>query len=529
MAGPTITLTIAGDARDAQRALRTVGNEADRLDGRLEKSGGSFEKWKGRFVTASTAIIGVAGLLGKELIGVAAEAEQSLGAVDTVFKSSSGQIKKWANDAATDLGLSAHQYREMAAVIGSQLKSLGVPMDQLAGQTNDLITLGADLAATFGGTTTDAVGALSAAFRGEFDPIEKFGVSIKQSDINARLAAKGLDHLTGSARKNAEQQAALELITEQTADVQGQFGRESGTAANQQQVLAAQVDNLKEKLGNALLPAFTAVMSFINGTVIPWFERNIETVKILGVAVVGLAGFVLTANAAMKVYNATMIAVRGVTAGITAATKAWTVAQKALNLVMNMSPLGRIITLITTIIGVVAAVGAKMGWLRGIWKTVTNGLASAARWVGEKIAGAWDWCVEKVQKAWDGIGDFFGDLWDGAIAGVKAAVNGIISVINGAIDGINFIIKTVNHLPGVDIGLIGKIPKLHTGGTVPGAPGQEVMTVLQAGEKVVRAGANRGGEVTIRAGDEMTRVFVEMVRKQVRQQAGGDVQVFFGR
>src|SRR5690606_17890335 len=291
---------------------------------------------------------------------------------------------------------------------------------------------------------------------------------------------------------------------------------------------SAQVDNLKEKLGNALLPAFTAVMSFINGTVIPWIERNTETVKTLGVAVVGLAGFILTANAAMKVYNATMIAVRGITAGITAATKAWTVAQKALNLVMNMSPLGKIITLITTIIGVVAAVGAKMGWLKDLWKTVTNGIASAAKWVGDKVANAWQWCVDKVKKVWNGIGDFFDGLWDGVTSGIKSAINAVISVINGAIDGINLIIKGINHIPGVDIGLIGKIPKLHTGGTVPGAPGQEVMTVLQAGEKVVRAGANRGSEVTIRAGDEMPRVFVETVRKQVRQQAGGDAQAYFG-
>src|SRR5690606_206817 len=280
---------------------------------------------------------------------------------------------------------------------------------------------------------------------------------------------------------------------------------------------------------NALLPAFTAVMSFINGTVIPWIERNTETVKTLGVAVVGLAGVIHTTNATMKVYNATMIVVRGVTAGITAATKAWTVAQKALNLVMKMSPLGRIITLITAIIGVVAAVGAKMGWLKDLWKTVTNGIASAAKWVGGKVASAWEWCGDRVKKVWNGTGDFCDGLWDGITSGIKAAVNAIISVINTVIDGINILIKGANHLPGVDIGLIGKIPKLHTGGTVPGAPGQEVMTVLQAGEKVTRAGANRGGEVTIRAGDEMTRVFVEMVRKQVRQQAGGDVQVYFGR
>lgn len=527
MAGPTITLTIAGDAKDAQKALRDVGNEAENMNGKVSGVGSTWQNVKGKVLGASTVIVGGAGLVGKELIGLAADAEQSLGAVDTVFKGSADQIKAWSNSAATDLGLSANQYRELATVVGSQFKALGVPMDQLAGQTNDLITLGADLAATYGGTTTDAVEALSSAFRGEFDPIEKFGVSIKQSDINARLAAKGLDHLTGSARKNAEQQAALELITEQTSDVQGQFGRESGTAANQQQVLAAQIENLKVALGEHLLPIFTKVMEFINGTVIPWLQRNKDTVAQLGIAITGLAGFVLTANAAWKAFDAVMKVARGTTLLFTAATKGLTVAQKALNLVMKMSPLGRIITLITTIIGVVAAVGAKMGWLKDLWKTVTNGIASAAKWVGEKVSNAWKWCVDKVKGFFRGIKDFVGSIWDGVVGALKSVINGIISVINGAIDGINFIIKTINHIPGIEIGLIGKLPKLHTGGVVPGAPGQEVLTMLQAGEKVTRAG-DTPKTVALTGGDEFGRLVVELLRKTIRQQ-GGDVQFVLGR
>ena len=203
------------------------------------------------------------------------------------------------------------------------------------------------------------------------------------------------------------------------------------------------------------------------------------------------------------------------------------VAQKALNLVMKMSPLGRIITLITTIIGIVAAVGAKMGWLKDVWKTVTNGIASAAKWVGDKITKAWQWCVDKVKKAWDGIGNFFSDLWDGILGGIKIAVNAIISVINTVIDGINILIKGANHLPGVDIGLISHIPKLHTGGVVPGAPGQEVLTMLQAGEKVTRAG-DTPKTVALTGGDEFGRLVVELLRKTIRQQ-GGDVQFVLGR
>lgn len=527
MAGPTITLTIAGDAKDAQKALRAVGSEAENMSGKVSGFGSTWQDVRGKIVGASAVIVGGMGLVGKELIGLAADAEQSLGAVDTVFKGSADQIKQWANSAANDLGLSAHQYREMSTIIGSQLKSLGVPMDQLAGQTNDLITLGADLAATFGGTTAEAVEALSAMFRGEFDPIERYGVSIKQADVNARLAAKGLDHLTGSARKNAEQQAILELLTEQTADAQGQSAREANTAAAQQQRLAAQVENLKTALGEHLLPIFTKVMAFINDTVIPWLQRNKDTVAQLGIAITGLAGFVLTANAAWKAYDAVMKVARGTTILFTATTKGLTVAQKALNMVMKMSPLGRIITLVTTLAGVVAAVGGKMGWLKDIWRTVTNAISSATRWVTEKVAGAWKWCVDKIKGFFRGVKSFVTGVWDGVVGAIKAVINGVISVINGAIDGINLIIKGINHIPGVEIGLIGKIPKLHTGGVVPGAPGQEVLTMLQAGEKVTRAG-DTPKTVALTGGDEFGRLVVELLRKTVRQQ-GGDVQFVLGR
>src|SRR5690606_7824009 len=321
MAGPTITLTIAGDARDAKRAMSEVGSAAEGMNGKLGKSSGGFDKWRKRLVGASTAVVGAAGLVGKELVGLASEAEQSLGSVDSVFKGSSGTVKQWANDAATSLGLSAHSYREMATVLGSQLKNLGTSQKDLAGDTNNLIKLGSDLAATYGGTTADAVSALSSLRRSEADQIARYSVSIKQSDINARLAAKGLDNLTGTALRKAEQQERMAMLTEQTKDSKGAFAREANTAAGQQQRLTAQWENFRTELGARLLPILTNVMGFISGTVVPWLQRNKDTVATLGIALTGLAGFVLTANAAFKVYTAVMRTVRGVTLLMTAATK----------------------------------------------------------------------------------------------------------------------------------------------------------------------------------------------------------------
>src|SRR5690606_41310685 len=116
----------------------------------------------------------------------------------------------------------------------------------------------------------------------------RYGHSMKQADINARLAAEGIDHLEGAARREAETKAILALLTEQTADAQGQFARESDTAAGQAQRAQAKWENLRTELGTQLLPIFTRLMNFLAQTMMPWLERNQATVERLGLAIIGL-------------------------------------------------------------------------------------------------------------------------------------------------------------------------------------------------------------------------------------------------
>lgn len=102
--------------------------------------------------------------------------QQSAGAVSTVFKQQASDIQKWAASAWKTVGLSQNQAQQSAAILGAQLKNLGILISQLEPKTKDLIKLGADLSATYGGTAADAVEALSALLgERETDPIEKYG------------------------------------------------------------------------------------------------------------------------------------------------------------------------------------------------------------------------------------------------------------------------------------------------------------------------------------------------------------------
>ena len=297
-------LTIMPSAKGFARAL---GNELDgsfvaagRRGGGLVgdgvAAGGKASFVKAGAVMAGALAVGLAAAGAKEIVSSvtgyladaiesASDLEQSIGGVDAVFKDNADTIHGWAKTAADSVGLARSEYNELATVLGAQLKNMGVPMEDVAQQTGDLIGLGADLAAQFGGSTSDAVSALSSLLRGERDPIERYGVSINEARIKAKMAEMGLEGLEGSAYDAGKAQATLALLTEQTADAQGAFARESGTLAGQQQRLKAEMENVKTEIGTALLPVVTDLLGVFRDEAVPilqdlaaWFTENKDSI-----------------------------------------------------------------------------------------------------------------------------------------------------------------------------------------------------------------------------------------------------------
>lgn len=256
----TLALKITGDSSGGVRAI-------DEVEGRAGKLGAGFGKLAG--LAAGAFAVSEVVDFGKQAFDAASNLEQMAGAVDAVFGQSAAQIDALAAKAHDAVGLSTADYDQMASVIGSQLKNAGVPMDQLAAKTDGLIKQGADMSAVFGGSAADAVEALSSVMKGEFDPIEKYGVSLNQTSINAELAARHQDKLTGAALKQAQTQAALDLVTRQTTATQGQFAAQGDTAAEKSQKLGAWFDDLKAKIGGGLLPIFTGLVGFFQTKVGP--------------------------------------------------------------------------------------------------------------------------------------------------------------------------------------------------------------------------------------------------------------------
>lgn len=219
---------------------------------------------KGLVGPAAVATLGVQALQGAikfagEAVAEARDLERNMAALGTVFGNLEPRMKAFSEN-AYKMGLSQVDAARTSTFLGSVLKQAGLPMDQVADKTEQLTVLAQDLATTYGYDTSEALTAMTALFRGEYDPIEKFGVALKQNEVNALVAAKGLGHLTGQEMLNAQQTVRMEQLFLRSADAAGAFARQTGTLFVEQKKLTAVFDNMQAAVGSELTPALANLM-----------------------------------------------------------------------------------------------------------------------------------------------------------------------------------------------------------------------------------------------------------------------------
>jgi hypothetical protein len=359
---------------------------------------------------AAGAVLAGVGAIAAKAYEAASSLEQSTGAVESVFGAQAGAVQDYAAQAAQAAGLSQDAYQTLSATLGSQLKSMGYAGGELVEQNNDLIQTGADLAATFGGSTSDAVSALSSLMRGERDPIERYGIAITQAAVDAKVAALGLDTSTDAAKRASQAQATLALVAEQSADAQGAFAREADTAAGQTERAKAEWENASAALGEVLLPIVSAAAQKLAGLA-SWLVQNKDVVLPLIGVVAGLAAGILALNAGMGAYKTVQTAVNGV---------------------LNASPLMRLVAIIGLIIGVVVTMYQKFDWFRDIVDSVGNAL----KWAFEAAQGVIQWVLDKINWVLDKL-SWIGDAasWVGDLFSASGTVT-VTPVAGGSVAGL---------------------------------------------------------------------------------------------
>lgn len=237
--------------------------------------------------------------------------QQAMAGVNTVYGQYTGQVSQFIQ-ASEKIGMSHADAARNVTFLGSVFKKTGIPMEEVIGKTESLVTLAADLASTYGHDVNEAMTGIAAMFRGEYDPIEKFGVAMKQNQVNALLAARGQANLTGQMQIAAATLARYDLLMANSSDAQGAFARQTNNLFEQQQILKAGFTDMQQTLGEKLVPALIQTMNALQPVIAEMAPKLGGVFDAIGQAIIDLVpllpkiadGFVLFVNEIKSTYDA---------------------------------------------------------------------------------------------------------------------------------------------------------------------------------------------------------------------------------
>lgn len=252
-----VTQTIEKESKSWDKA---ASSSADNIDGKFS---GVLKKLAAGF---SAVKIGKALLdIGSAAIDAASDLQEVQNVVDVTFGENAGQIEKWAKNAGKQFGLTETQAKKFSSTMGAMLKSSGLAGDQIVDVSTDLAGLAADMASFYNLDFEEAFGKIRSGMAGMSMPLKELGIDMSVDTLNAFALAQGLEKTFNQMTQSEQTMLRYQYLMQATADAQGDFARTSDGYANSMRTLSTNVETLKTKLGELLIPAVNDAVAWLNG------------------------------------------------------------------------------------------------------------------------------------------------------------------------------------------------------------------------------------------------------------------------
>lgn len=507
----TLTPTTEGIQGAIGKAFAGADIEADNAG---QKSGGKFSAAIGGALKKGVKLVGVAagGTLATALfkgwgrLSAIEDAQAKLAGLGNSTKT----VQKIMDNALKSVKGTAFGLDEAATVAASAVAAGIKPGKDL----QKTLSLVAD-AATIGGSSMTEMGGIfnkvAASNKVQGDTINQLnerGIPIVQ--MLAKTMGVTADQVTDLASKGKIDFATFRKAME--SGLGGAAQKSGKTTSGAFKNMGAALSRFGAQLLTDVYPIAKTVFGSVTGlldnmggaikSIGGFFKEHTTIVKILGIAMLALTGFLIA-------YKVAQVAAGVATKIVTAATKAWAVGQWLLNAALSANPIGLIVLAIAAlvagliwawnssetfrniVIGAFDVVKAYIGaWVTvivalftGVWNFITGTvqvvgsvITSVFSAVGAFIAGVWNGVVAAasgawgaVQSIWSGITGFFSGLmsgvanvfssaWKGIVSIASSILGGIKDAVGGAINTAISVVKgVINGAIGIVNGIIGGI------------------------------------------------------------------------
>lgn len=281
-----IVFEITADGRRAiasvQDITRAIQQETRQWDNAAEQSSSNIES---SFSSAlkkiaagfSAAKIGKALLdIGKQAISAASDLEEVQNVVDVTFgEAGAAKIQAWADAAGKQFGLTETQAKKFTSTLGAMMKSAGMSGGEIVEMSTDLAGLAADMASFYNLDFETAFQKIRSGISGETEPLKQLGINMSVANLEAYALSQGITKAFDKMSQGEQTMLRYQYLMQATADAQGDFARTSDGYANSLRLMETNIESLKTKLGQVLIPAMSEAISYLN-TFLESFQPTTE-------------------------------------------------------------------------------------------------------------------------------------------------------------------------------------------------------------------------------------------------------------
>ena len=381
---------------------------------------------------------------------------EAINANEVIFGNASLKLQEFAKTSAKTVGLSKSDFLQFGVVLGAMFQNLGFSQDESAERTIEMTKRAVDMASVFNTTVPEALQAMQAGLRGEIDPLEKFGVGLSATAVQAHALETGIIDVDRELTDSEKGQARYSLMMEQTNKTSGDFKNTSDEVANAQRILTAETADLAAEFGEELQPIMKQVLA-ITLSVLKAFNGLTEGQKrtiLIILAVVAVLGPLL-------VIFGTLLKVLAVGIGLFAKLKTGLVVAK-------IAFFGITAPMFAVIAAVVAVIAILVLLVRN-WATVSVKTRQALDYISRKTSQVFGF----MRGVIGGFVGFIGGIAGRAFEPLRGALNGILGFFR-SINWFSIGLGIVNGIAGAITAGAGRI-----GGAIRGAIGNAVPDFLK--------------------------------------------------
>lgn len=189
--------------KSAEDAAEDAGKKAKKSGEDAQEGGSGWEKFGNMAAGATKIVVGAVGAgatamtaLTQKSLDATGELEQNMGGSEAVFKESAESMQKTAEEAYSNMGLSASDFMATANKMGALFQGSGFEIEESADLSSKAMQRAADVASIMGLDVSAAMEAVAGAAKGNFTMMDNLGVAMNDTAIKAYAAEKGLVSMT---------------------------------------------------------------------------------------------------------------------------------------------------------------------------------------------------------------------------------------------------------------------------------------------------------------------------------------------